>query len=57
LQWSHLKEEEIEGWQKMVQNDFQIIAVPGNHSTVMIEPNICDLATKLAACIGQAQSR
>ena len=53
----YLKEEEIEGWQKMVQNDFQIIAVPGNHSTVMIEPNICDLATKLAACIGQAQSR
>jgi thioesterase domain-containing protein len=47
---------EMEGWQKIIQNDLQIIDIPGDHHTVVEEPHIRDLAAKLGACIEQAQS-
>ncbi|MGB8213214.1 MAG: AMP-binding protein [Anaerolineales bacterium] len=48
--------EKMEGWKEIIQKDLQIVNISGNHMTLLEDPYVRDLASKLNACIEQAQS-
>ncbi|MFK8183129.1 MAG: amino acid adenylation domain-containing protein [Phormidesmis sp.] len=46
--------DEYLGWQYLIEGELEIHDVPGHHMSLMFEPNVGDLATKLQTCLNQA---
>jgi thioesterase domain-containing protein/acyl carrier protein len=47
---------EDNGWPRYV-NDFKVAEVPGNHDSMVLEPNVRVLATKMRQCIDEADPK
>ena len=47
-------EEEDLGWSRVVTGPVEIQAVPGNHLSLMAEPNVRELAERLRLCLDRA---
>ncbi|MFN3874754.1 MAG: hypothetical protein ACK4L7_02435, partial [Flavobacteriales bacterium] len=39
------------GWQRLAEGGFSLHLVPGNHFTIMKEPQVAQVASHLGACI------
>ena len=44
------------GWSRFSQKPLELHVIPGDHYTMMIEPNVQILAEKLKACLDQVQN-
>jgi thioesterase domain-containing protein len=40
------------GWAELANGAFEVRTVPGDHLTLLAEPNVAVLAPELAACFG-----
>ena len=47
--------EENLGWSQTVEGPIEAHTVPGNHLTLLAEPNVRELAARLRLCLEQAQ--
>ncbi len=47
----HLKQEAIWGWSQYAEDLVDILMVPGDHFTMMNQPNVQVLADKLRECL------
>jgi acyl-CoA synthetase (AMP-forming)/AMP-acid ligase II/thioesterase domain-containing protein/acyl carrier protein len=43
------------GWERYVQDDWEVVEVPGSHDTMLGEPHVHTLAARLASCLVAAQ--
>lgn len=48
-------DDETWGWNQLAEENVDVHIVPGDHVTMMAEPHVRELASKLAACIGNAE--
>jgi thioesterase domain-containing protein len=44
------------GWSKVTEAGLEIHDIPGNHGSMLKEPQVRSLAEKLRACLEQAQA-
>jgi amino acid adenylation domain-containing protein len=42
------------GWQNLIEGELEIVDVPGNHLSLMYDPHVKTLATKLQQCLNEA---
>ena len=47
---------EDNGWPRYI-NDLKVAEVPGNHDSMVLEPNVRVLATKMRQCINEADPK
>ncbi len=45
------------GWQALTSEPLVVLDVPGSHSTMMIEPRVRSLASRLTECLNMAEDR
>jgi thioesterase domain-containing protein len=45
------------GWAEIVQGEFSDFDIPGGHHTMLYEPNVQELAARLAECLERAQAK
>jgi thioesterase domain-containing protein/acyl carrier protein len=48
-------DDETWGWNQLAEENVDVHIVPGDHVTMMAEPHVRELASQLAACIGNAE--
>ena len=48
---------EVIGWEAYVQDDWQVLEVPGSHDSMLGEPHVHALAATLGTCLREAQQR
>ena len=45
------------GWGELAAGGVEVILIPGSHEKIFVEPHARMLATKLSACLNEAQWR
>ena len=53
---SKKRKDQLKGWDKLVTGDVEVRLVPGNHFSILRDPNVQVLAEQLRECVARVKS-